>query len=124
MKVGSVTLIPFVLSFGPFFFVDGVSGISQILTRLFPFNRGLVHEYWAPNFWAIYMFVDKLCFFLYTKVIKNSHIFVLPHAHAQTELKILPSVEPALTVAIILILLLPLFYRCLKGRQSQQEGCK
>ena len=63
-KLGSIVIIVFLIAFAPFYNV-----LPQLISRLFPFSRGLTHAYWAPNVWSIYSFIDRMLIQVY----KNSY---------------------------------------------------
>ena len=65
--IGLGILAVLLISFLPFIAISirekNFSQLIQIKNRLFPVQRGLLHTYWAPNFWALYSFVDKILYF-------------------------------------------------------------
>ena len=64
------------ITFLPFIIISlrakNISQFLQIKERLFPLNRGLLHTYWAPNFWALYSLLDKILYFSHNNL---SHKF-------------------------------------------------
>lgn len=61
LSLANAVIAVFVTSFGPFILMkNSAEQIRQIISRLFPFTRGLNHAYWAPNFWALVTTLDRL----------------------------------------------------------------
>ncbi|WPK26145.1 hypothetical protein PUMCH_003492 [Australozyma saopauloensis] len=65
LKLGSVVISVFAVAFGPFVYHNK---IPNLLERLFPFSRGLTHAYWAPNAWAVYLFMDRILIQVYKRI--------------------------------------------------------
>lgn len=83
---------------------------------MFPFSRGLIHHYWAPNFWALYYFIDKI---LKAVNFRAGVIYELPHEGSTVNiLRVLPSISPGTTVAIILALLFPIILAYMISRRK------
>ena len=83
-----------------------------MLTRLFPFKRGLCHAYWAPNFWALYNVADK------GLAVAGKRLGYLDNLESATASMtgglvqdishaVLPSVPPFATAVVTLLAILP-----------------
>jgi alpha-1,3-glucosyltransferase len=105
-----IFFLPFLLTPEPF------AAVEQMLRRLFPFSRGLVHDYWAPNVWALYMLLDKAIQFLHRKQGRITRIVT-------AFLPSLPDVSPRTTALLLLLALIPGMWQSWKAA-SQRDNTK
>jgi len=108
----------FAISLGPFALRNQ---LPQLLSRLFPFSRGLNHAYWAPNAWALLTALDRLLILL----VKKLHLSVTINSAGvdsasrglvgDTVFGVVPEVKPvhtfAITIALQTVFLLKLWNR-------------
>ncbi|KAK4561717.1 glycosyl transferase [Recurvomyces mirabilis] len=96
------------LAFGPFVYMGQM---EQLLSRLFPFSRGLCHAYWAPNVWALYSFCDRVLIYAapYLKLPLNHDAVnsVTRGLVGDTAFAVLPNITPRMTFLLTLAAQIP-----------------
>lgn len=110
VKLGLSIIAVFALAFGPF---AAWGQMDQLLTRLFPFSRGLCHAYWAPNVWALYSFADRVLIPIAPRLGYHVDTSALDSVTrglvGDTSFAVLPNVTPSTTFGLTLLFqLIPL----------------
>ncbi|KAF7332138.1 Alpha-1,3-glucosyltransferase [Mycena kentingensis (nom. inval.)] len=106
LSLANSVIAVFILSFGPFIVMGQ---IPQVLSRLFPFTRGLNHAYWAPNAWALVTAADRVLLRYVTRT--GAEIVVNASGVASTSrglvgdtvFAVLPNIKPIHTFAITVL---------------------
>ncbi|XP_062867305.1 probable dolichyl pyrophosphate Glc1Man9GlcNAc2 alpha-1,3-glucosyltransferase isoform X1 [Trichomycterus rosablanca] len=123
VALGVIVLSTFALSFLPFILLGQV---PQVLSRLFPFKRGLCHAYWAPNIWALYNIADKALSMLGLKLglldqTKFTKASMTGGLVQEFQHSVLPSVSPVVTLVCTLLSILPVLF-CMWRRPNGARG--
>ncbi|KAH6580818.1 hypothetical protein BASA61_009401 [Batrachochytrium salamandrivorans] len=108
-SLGLIVVSVFLLSFGPF-----AAHLEQVVSRLFPFKRGLCHAYWAPNFWALYSFTDRVLLKVASitgKVDLGSSASLTRGLVGDSKFSILPAITPFHTVLLTIASQLPILVK-------------
>ncbi|PVG03503.1 ALG6, ALG8 glycosyltransferase [Serendipita vermifera] len=106
-SLAQAVLAVFAVSFGPFALMGQ---IPQVLSRLFPFTRGLNHAYWAPNVWALVTALDRVLLQVVKRFglgldVKQSGVESTSRGLVgDTSFAILPNIKPIHTFAITIVL--------------------
>ncbi|XP_076237689.1 ALG6/ALG8 family glucosyltransferase xit isoform X2 [Calliopsis andreniformis] len=108
VMLSSIVIFTLCVSFGPF-----ISQLPQVLSRLFPFKRGLVHAYWAANAWALYIGMDKVASIILKQLgwLKSIKSAVMTGGLVQEQsFVILPTPTPHITFLLTLLSITPALY--------------
>ncbi|KAM0352416.1 hypothetical protein ACHAPU_002083 [Fusarium lateritium] len=116
IKLGLGIVTIFGAALGPF---AAMNQLPQLKERLFPFSRGLCHAYWAPNFWALYSFADRILIHVAPRlgwaVNKSALQSVTRGLVGDTAFAVLPEVGPTLcffaTLFFQIVPLIKLFFQ-------------
>ncbi|KAJ1987315.1 glycosyl transferase [Dimargaris cristalligena] len=118
-QLGGAVLAVFAVSFAPFVYYRQ---IPQLITRLFPFKRGLCHALWAPNFWALYSAADRILLKLlsrlgWSSVPLRDTLSVTRGIVGDVAFSVLPEVSSSTTFIITVATQLPGLYRLFRAPQ-------
>ena len=91
------------------------AALAELTGRLFPFDaRGLVHSYWAPNVWALYVFADRVLL----KVLRRSAGAGATRGLVETAVEVLPAPGPKACALLTVLAGLPAVYAAARASNA------
>ena len=91
------------------------NAMAELAGRLFPFDaRGLVHSYWAPNVWALYVFADRVLL----KVLRRSAGAGATRGLVETAVEVLPAPGPKACALLTVLAGLPAVYAAARASNA------
>lgn len=111
LAVSAVSLTPFIIT----------GQGKRLLMRLFPFGRGLVHSYWAPNVWALYLTADRALAKLVPRSLRTPAVGG-SFEGGKKAIEVLPNITPKISLACLIVLgYLPLLYTMVQRGKIYQR---
>ncbi|KAF7079861.1 hypothetical protein CFC21_084034 [Triticum aestivum] len=118
--MGAGVVAVFAMAFTPFVYYGQM---QQLLSRLFPFGRGLFHAYWAPNFWVFYIVLDKILAFLLRRLGFSIEIpeasFTRGLVGDSSPFAVLPKVTPITTFLLVILAMTPCLVKAFANPQPK-----
>ncbi|CEG45503.1 probable dolichyl pyrophosphate glc1man9 c2 alpha--glucosyltransferase [Plasmopara halstedii] len=109
LKLGVLVFLVFAVAFGSILWnhEDKIAGMKQILSRLFPVQRGLCHAYWAPNVWALYAMLDKVLVILGCPASTEGIALMSGGLVQEASFAVLPAISPLVCAVLTFALMTP-----------------
>uniref|UniRef100_M4BE27 Alpha-1,3-glucosyltransferase n=1 Tax=Hyaloperonospora arabidopsidis (strain Emoy2) TaxID=559515 RepID=M4BE27_HYAAE len=109
LHLGAIVLAVFACAFGSLLWdhEDPIIGIQEVVSRLFPVQRGLCHAYWAPNVWALYAFLDKVLLILGFPASTEGVALMSGGLVQEASFAVLPTVSPIVCAVLTFAMMIP-----------------
>jgi alpha-1,3-glucosyltransferase len=85
--------------------------LQQVIGRLFPFKRGLLHALWAANGWSLYAMTDKIAV-IAIRVLTGHNVATQTASLTgglvgEGSFSVLPAITPGVTAILTLVSMIP-----------------